>query len=108
MLKSAKNFAGATGLNQGVAHLQEYMKLLRYAVVFGQIGFSLITPPVCMAVLGFWLRTRFGLGLWVILLCILAGLLAAGANGYAFFRKLLQDEAKNAPQERPVTFRNHE
>ena len=60
--------------------MKSLFQLVRMAVVFGQLGFTLITPPVLMTLLGWWLSSRFSLGVWVIAVFLLLGLVTAGAT----------------------------
>ena len=51
------------------------MKLMHAVTLLGQFGFTFITPPVVMGLLGWWLQSRFGLGTWIMLICLLLGLM---------------------------------
>lgn len=91
--------------------MKSCMKLIRAASVLGQLGFTLITPPVVMALLGWWLQSRFGLGAWIMLVCLAVGLFTAAANAYRFYRRVLASAGKKAekePETKPVTFYRHE
>ena len=90
--------------------MRPYAKLLRGIVLVGQLGFTLITPPVVMALLADWLQNRFGLGTWVMLLAILVGLLTAGASAGTFYRRTIASVRKKeeAPAKKPVRFFKHE
>ncbi len=79
--------------------MKNYLKIGRLVATFGQLGFTLITPPVVMAVLGWWLQSRFGLGTWVMLVCLLVGLLCAGSNGYRFLRRVMVKDCQRSPEE---------
>ena len=94
--------------------MKNYLKVARLVTTFGQLGFTLITPPVVMVLLGWWLQSRFGLGTWVMVLCLLVGLLCAGTSGYRFLqrvmladhRKTLEKEKETA--EKTVVYYSHE
>ena len=92
--------------------MKDWIKLLRLAVQFGQLGFTLITPPVVMGLLGWWLQSRFGLGSWIMLLCLLVGLLTAGSSAVTFFRKVMAQMQSRSetgePPEKPVVFYRHD
>lgn len=94
--------------------MKNYLKVARLVATFGQLGFTLITPPVVMALLGWWLQSRFGLGTWVMLLCLLIGLLCAGTNGYKFLRRILIKDTKRSLEKDPedadrkVVYYSHE
>ena len=90
--------------------MKNYMNVLRLVATFGQLGFTLITPPVVMALLGWWLQSRFGLGTWVMLLCLLIGLLTSGTSAWKFYRGIVGKEKKAEAEssEKPVVFYTHE
>lgn len=91
--------------------MKDWMKLIRSACILGQFGFNLIIPPVVMAMVGWWLQSRFGLGIWVMLVCLAVGLCTSGANAYRFYRKIIdadEKKAKNQRQSKPVNFYRHE
>ena len=46
-------------------HVQFMQKLCRGIALVGQLGFSLITPPVVLLWLAHWLQTKYQLGVWV-------------------------------------------
>ena len=94
-----------------VGGVKQYLRIVRMVVMFGQLGFTLITPPVVMALLGWWLQNRFQLGPWVVLVCILLGLLTAGSSAVRFFRRVLSapvPEEQEEKQEKPTVFYRHE
>ena len=92
--------------------MRSSMKLLKTLTLLGQFGFTFITPPVTMGILGWWLQSRFGLGTWVMLVCLLIGLMTSFAGAVRFFRRvLLQVERKDRedePKEKPVVFYRHD
>ena len=88
--------------------MKKLMKLLRAASFLGQLGFNLITPPVCLCLLAWWLQQRFGLGTWVTAVGLILGLMTAAANGWRFFRRLRASMEREEPKEKPVVFYRHE
>lgn len=54
--------------------------VLKYIVWVTTLGLSLVTPLVLCVLGANWLRTRFALGIWIILLGIALGLGGAGVN----------------------------
>ena len=92
--------------------MKTYMKLAKAIAMVGQLGFTLLTPPVAMGLLGWWLQSRFGLGFWIMLVCLVIGLLTAAANARQFYRRILasfrdKEQAKE-PEEKSVVFYRHE
>jgi len=51
--------------------------VLRYLIYFTQFGISMVIPPLVGAYSAYWLRTRFALGGWVVIVGILLGIGAA-------------------------------
>ena len=92
--------------------MKTYMRVLRAVTMLGQFGFTLITPPVVLGLVAWWLQSRFSLGSWVMLLALLLGLLTSGASAYQFFRRVLAAEKKkrqaDEPPEKPVVFYRHD
>ena len=86
--------------------VKNYLRVIRMVSTFGQLGFTLITPPVVMALLGWWLQSRFGLGTWVMLLCLLIGLISAGTSGYRFLKRVLVSDHRKALEEEKEQVRN--
>ena len=92
--------------------MRSSMKLLKTLTLLGQFGFTFITPPVVMGLLGWWLQNRFGLGTWVMLVCLLLGLMTSFANALRFYRRVMLQMGKKAeaeePAEKPVVFYRHD
>ena len=92
--------------------MRSSMKLLKTLTLLGQFGFTFITPPVTMGILGWWLQSRFGLGTWVMLVCLLIGLMTSFAGAVRFFRRVLlqveRKEEESEPKEKPVVFYRHD
>ena len=93
--------------------MKSFLQVARMVTMFGQLGFTLITPPVVLALLAWWLQSRFGLGTWVILVDIVLGLLTSAASAYRFYLRVIGSEKKRARKEdaetdKPVVFYSHE
>lgn len=88
------------------------LKLAREATVLGQLGFSLVTPPVILALLGWWITERFGLGAWVMAIAILLGILTSAASAWRFWKRYQASAGKQAQpeqeKERSVVYFRHE
>ena len=74
-----------------------------------QLGFSTAIPLAGFVLLGLWLKARFALGVWVVLLGCGIGLLCA-INGLRHSLKMMeqmdrQNEKKDPP---PLSFNDHE
>ena len=91
--------------------MKTYMKVVRAIALVGQLGFTLLTPPVVLIALAWWLQSRFHLGTWVMLLALLVGLLTSIASALAFYRRVICGTKKRQKPEgtdRPVVFYKHE
>lgn len=84
------------------------MKFLSLLMWVGQFGFSVLFPTVFFLLLGAWLQSRFGLGLWILILCGILGLLTTVSTVRACLQSLCKaaEEASGSPQ-RPVSFNDH-
>jgi len=72
--------------------MKRYQDLIKGIGYVGQFGFTIVCPPIVMALLGVWLRDRFSLGGWIVPLFIVIGLLAAASSAYSFFRAIARIE----------------
>ncbi len=80
---------------------------LHYISVYGQMGFTIVVPPVLLCLLGMWLRNKFGLGSWVILVAILVGLLSAFTTIYNLCMQFLAKSTKDSNKNRKISYRKH-
>ena len=72
-----------------------------------QLGLTLTLPPIVLTAGAVWLRERFALGGWVVLLGVVAGLGAAVSGARDFFRFAQRDEGEHGGDD-PVAFNSHE
>ena len=66
---------------------------LKYLAWVGQLGLSLVLPPVLACLAAGWLRSRFGLGGWVFAAALVLGLLVSFRCLLRFLR-MVQKEAE--------------
>ena len=84
------------------------MKLLSLLMWVGQFGFSIIFPTLLFLMAAAWLRTRFGLGLWITVLFGVLGLLTTVSTTKACLISLRKAaEEASGSKERPVSFNDH-
>ena len=84
------------------------MKGLNLLVWLTQLGISVAVPPVVFILLGVWLRDRFGLGSWVVIVAVAAGVICA-VDGLRNSLKAMERMTKDKKQEQPpVSFNDHE
>ncbi len=92
--------------------MKSFFRIIRLVTMFGQLGFTLITPPVLMALLGWWLQRRFELGTWIMLVCILIGLVTSGVSAYKFYLRVMGSEINRTTNQdtakKTVVFYTHE
>ena len=82
-------------------HVQFMQKLCRGIALVGQLGFSLITPPVVLLWLAHWLQTKYSLGVWVTILALILGLLTSASTALQFYRKLTAKKGKDSDTPKP-------
>lgn len=86
------------------------MKELNMLVWLTQLGFSVAVPLGGFTLLGLWLRNRFGLGVWIVLLFCVLGLICA-VNGLRQSLKMMEQMDKSGKRKQdppPVSFNDHE
>lgn len=84
--------------------------IARTLAVYGQVGFSLIMPPVLMTILGWWFWSRYEMGVWIIALMLVLGLLTSAAGVRRLWRRLKDapNRAEEEKQEDAVVYYRHE
>ena len=75
--------------------MRSFSKLLRGIALVGQLGVSIITPPVVLVLLAQWLMEKHGWGLWVMVAAIIIGLLTAFSGAWRTLKKLLPRNETN-------------
>lgn len=84
------------------------MKNLSLLVWISQLGLSVAAPLAGFTIVGVFLRDRFELGAWIIILGVLIGVCCAIMglrNSLKTMGKIASDETKEKP---PVSFNDHE
>lgn len=87
------------------------MKDLNMLVWLTQLGMSVAVPLGGLSVLGIWLRERFCLGIWVVLLLSALGLMLAVSGLKHSLKMMEQMDALGRRREKeapPVSFNEHE
>lgn len=75
--------------------MRSLSKIMRGLVFVGQLGFSIITPPVVLILLARWLMDRFGWGLWVMVAAILIGIITAFSSAWSTLKRLIPKSDHN-------------
>lgn len=86
------------------------MKELNLLVWLTQLGISVAGPLAGFVLLAVWLRQRFDLGVWVLLVGIVLGI-AGAIDGFRVSMKAMERMSKSKPGKNdlpPVSFNDHE
>ena len=83
------------------------MKNLHLLTWLTQLGLSVAVPLAGFVVLAVWLRNRFDLGIWVVLVGIGLGLFCA-IDGFVRNLKALDRLSKEEKKDPPVSFGEHD
>ncbi len=85
------------------------MKILSLLMWVGQFGLSAIFPILFFLYAGVWLQNRFGLGMWVIIVCGILGLLTTVSTVKSCLHSLCK-AAQDASGDKkpPLGFNDHQ
>ena len=85
--------------------MQGFERLVRAVSLVGQIGFSLITPPLVLIWLAHLAQTRLGWGAWVMIAAIIVGM----ATGVSSVWRIIQSAVKGGEKKPPKgkSFNDH-
>lgn len=84
------------------------MKDINLLVWLTQLGISIVAPLGGFVLLAVWLRSRFDLGIWVVLVGVFLGIVCAveGLRGsLRAMERMSKDKTEEPP---PVSFNDHE
>ena len=84
------------------------MKFIPLLMWVGQFGLSAIFPTVCFLLAAVWLRSRFGLGMWIVVVFGILGILTSVSSARSCLRSMRKaaEEAAGKKQH-PVSFNDH-
>ena len=84
------------------------MRLLVLLTWVGQFGLSIIFPTLFFLILAVWLQTKFGLGLWIVIVLGRLGILTSVQTTRSCLRSLRKAaEDAGGKKEPPVGFNDH-
>lgn len=85
------------------------MKNISLIVWLTQLGFSIAFPLAGFILLAVWLRSRFDLGIWVLIVGIILGVIGA-VDGLRSSLKAMERLSKNNSESDPppVSFNDHD
>lgn len=84
------------------------MKILNLLLWVTQFGFSILFPLCFFLWVGYWLQTKFALGIWVVAVLGVLGLMTTVSTVKSCLKSILKaaDEASDR-KEVPIAFNNH-
>ena len=84
------------------------MKLLSLLMWVGQFGFSVIFPTLFFLLSAVWLRSKFGLGMWIVVVLGILGILTSISTTRSCWRSMQKAaEEASGRKEPPISFNNH-
>lgn len=86
------------------------MKEFNLLIWLTQLGISVAAPLAGFTLLAVWLRQRFGLGIWVLIVGIILGISGA-VDGFRVSMKAMEQMTKDKPGKNdppPVSFNDHQ
>ena len=85
------------------------MKLLNLLLWVTQFGVSILFPFCFFLMLAAWLQSRFGLGMWIYLVCGIFGLMTTVSTVRSCLHSLLKAAEEASPKkENPIAFNYHD
>ena len=85
------------------------MKILSLLMWVGQFGFSIIFPLLFFLYLGVWIQSRFGLGMWILVVFGILGLLTTISTVKSCLHSLRKAaEEASGSKTPPISFNDHQ
>ena len=85
--------------------MKDLVVIAKLVALYGQLGFTIVTPPIVMALLCHQLQVRMSLGGWVMVVGIVLGLAASASGAYRFYRRVTASEKK---KDNDIVYYRHE
>ena len=84
------------------------MKILFLLAWVGQFGLSCIFPTLLFLILGVWLKQKFQMGVWIVIILGILGIITSVQTTRSCLASLQKAaEAASDKKERPVSFNKH-
>ncbi len=85
--------------------MRSIQRLMRAITLVGQLGFSIISPPLVLTFLAHLAVTRLGWGVWIIVAAIVVGIITAFCSARQILMKYARPTRGETP---PTSFNTHE
>lgn len=84
------------------------MKLLSLLMWVTQFGVSIVFPTLVFLWLGVWLQSKFGLEIWILILCGILGVLTSVSTTRSCLRAMRKAAEELSGREKPpIAFNDH-
>ena len=84
------------------------MKFISLLMWVGQFGLSAIFPTVFFLLVAAWLQSRFGLGVWIVVVLGILGVLTSISSARSCLRSMRRAaEDAAGKKQHPVSFNDH-
>lgn len=84
------------------------MKFFKDLIWITQLGLSIVVPLFLFTQGSVWLRNRFDLGVWIVILGLVLGLYSAFSAARVFARIYLPKEKDEKKDVSPISFHEHD
>lgn len=85
--------------------MKDLVAVAKLVALYGQLGFTIVTPPIVMALICHQLRLHTAWGSWIMVVGIVLGLVASASGAYRFYRRVTSSEKK---KENDIVYYRHE
>lgn len=82
--------------------MKNLQKIVRSISMVGQLGFSIVTPPLVLVFLAKLAVDRLGWGLWVMVAAIVLGIVTSFCSARSLLRRFLKIDRKDEPPAPPA------
>lgn len=72
--------------------IKQKMQILNTLSYLTQLGLSIALPPVLCVLFGVWLHDKKGVGEWVIIVMLLAGLVSGVCSFITFYKRFTSNQ----------------
>ena len=87
--------------------MKNLQKIIRSVSMIGQLGVSIVTPPLVFIYLAHLAEEKLGWGVWVMLVAIVLGIVTAFSSAKSLLSKFLKAEKRDEPPT-PSGFNEHQ